>query len=445
MKRIFVLAAIVNGLFSVCKAQTYSISTIAGVTATHGYSGDGGSAVLALIDDPEDVVKDKAGYIYFNQFSPYPAIRRVTPAGIITTIAGTGIHGYTGDGGPATAAMLTSPRGMAIDKAGNIFIGDDGNYLIRKIDTAGIITTIAGTGTQGYSGDGGAATAARLYYINNIAVDQHNRIYIVDAYATLRRIDSSGVISTVGGTHGVTGFSGDGGPATLATFNNANTIATDQIGNVYVADLGNKRIRKIDTFGIITTIAGTGVFGNSGDGGLAVDAQIYPTHVQTDMSGNVYFSDAYHSVIRKINTAGIITTIAGNGTHAYGGDGNALLTSLSLPLGMVVDSLGDIYFADNGSARIRKLHNESLSAGPVLQPVGKVTFCPNPATDRMVIKTAAGAYDWYVVSNTIGQQVLQGEVSGIETELNVQLLPPGFFYLSLTGSARVEVYKFVKQ
>jgi sugar lactone lactonase YvrE len=225
-------------------------------------------------------------------------IRKVTPSGIISTVAGNGTAGYSGDGGMATSAQLNNPAGMAIDPVGNLYIADFLNSVIRKVTPSGIISTVAGNGTYGYSGDGGQATAAKLGYPVDMAVDSEGNLYIADwGNNRIRKVTPSGIISTVAGNGGFY-FSGDDGPATSAGLTSAQGIAIDSIGNLYIGDY--TRVRKVTPLGIISTVAGKGTDGYSGDGGHATDAQIFDAWgIAVDSIGNLYIADRHNFRIRK--------------------------------------------------------------------------------------------------------------------------------------------------
>lgn len=265
---------------------------------------------------------------------------------------------YSGDGGVATKAHLNMPMGLSVDVSGNIIIADAGNNVIRQVtsDTR-LISTICGNGSQGYSGDGDLATSADLFVPHNIAVDAAGNIYFSDAQNNVIRMitKSTGKIATLAGLgpdH--EGYSGDKGPATEAKLNFPEGVAVDKNGNIYIADSNNNVIRKISS-GIITTIAGTGADGYSGDGGLATRATFSSLKgIAVDSDGNIYIADSGNSVIRKINTTGIISTIAGNGTMGYSGDGAAAVNAqLSNPWSVAVDKDGNVYIADSGNSAIR--------------------------------------------------------------------------------------------
>ncbi len=279
-------------------AQEFTISTLAGTA--EGFSGDGGPAVQAQFYRPADVAVDGAGAIYIADTSNN-RIRRVDPSGTITTIAGARDEGFSGDRGPAVQAQLSLPGGVAVDGAGAVYIADLGNHRIRRVDPSGTITTIAGTGQGGFSGDGGPAVQAQLFFPEGVAVDGAGAIFIADrGNHRIRRVDPSGTITTIAGT-GQGGFSEDGGPAVQAQVSRPNGTGVDRVGTVYFADRGNHRIRRVDPSGTITTIAGTGDEGLSGDGGPAVQAWLNaPFGVAVDGTGAIFIADTYNDRIRKL-------------------------------------------------------------------------------------------------------------------------------------------------
>ncbi len=285
-------------------AKTGLIVTIAGngSYAYGGFSGDGGAATKAELNFPAGVAVDVAGNVYIADQHNQRVRKVAAKTGIITTVAGSRDNGYSGDNGAATDAELNNPAGVAVDATGNLYISDFGNNRIREVDAkTGIITTIAGTGDQSYSGDGGAATAAQLNNPWGIVVDASGTIYFDDYSNNCVRKISGGIISTIAGNENP-GFSGDDGPATAATLNSPAGIAIDESGVIYIGDSFNNRVRKISSSGIIRTVAGNGKKNFSGDGGAATSATLNtPKGVAVDPSGDaVYVADYYNNRIRKI-------------------------------------------------------------------------------------------------------------------------------------------------
>src|ERR1035441_4471790 len=343
------------------------ITTVAGNGAA-GYSGDGGPATSAKLDQPYAVAVDGPGNIYIAD-TANNVMRKVAAAtGIITTVAGNGAAYYSGDGGPAINASFHSPSGMAVDGSGNLYIGDTGNDAIRKVAAAtGIVTTVAGNGAAGYSGDGGPASSAGLSGPQGVAVDGSGNLFVADTgNAVMRKVaEATGIITTVAG-NGTAGYAGNGGAAIKAKLSGPSGVAVDGAGNVYIADTQNNAIRKVvAATGIITTVAGNGAAGYSGDGGPATKAELYsPMSVAVDGSGNLYIVDWQNEVIRKVAAAtDIITTVAGNRAEGYSGDGGpATSAELRLPNNLAVDGSGNVYIADSGNARIRMLVPEASHA-----------------------------------------------------------------------------------
>ena len=334
-----------------------TITTFAG-TGDPWFGGDGGPAVAAQLWSPYGVSVDGAGNLYITDTSHH-RVRKVDSSGVISTVAGSREHGYSGDGGQATAARLQSPRSVAVSGTDNLYIADANNHRIRKVNSSGVISTITGSVKPG---DGGRAINAQLRSPTGVAVDGADNLYIADANDhRIRKVDFSGVIATLAGT-GARGFGGDGGPATAAQLQNPWGVATDGMGNLYIADTGNDRIRRVDATGTITTIAGTGEHGDGGDGGRAVQAQLdAPWDVAVDAAGNLYIADTNNRRIRKVDSSGVITTIAGTGERGFGGDGNrAVAAQLSSPFGVATDDAGNLYIADTGNHRIRKVNSSGI-------------------------------------------------------------------------------------
>ena len=308
---------------------------------------------------PSAIVFDAAGNLYVAETGNH-VIRKIDTSGTTTTIAGTGTQGFAGDGGPATAALLDSPAGIAVDSAGNLYVADTHNQRIRRLTAAtGVITTIAGTGIGGFSGDGGAATAAALDLPTALALDDSGNLFVADTNNhRIRRVDgSTGVISTVAG-NGTEAFAGDGGPATSASIDSPAGIAVDSGGNLYLADTHNGRIREVVAgTGIISTLAGTGAFGFAGDSGSATSAALaWPRGITVDSSGNVFLADTNNHRIRRISAAGIMTTIAGQGTQTFAGDeAPAVAASLDSPRAVTLSPGGLVTLADTANQRVRQI------------------------------------------------------------------------------------------
>jgi sugar lactone lactonase YvrE len=334
-------------------AQSGIISTFAGY-GTRGFGGDGASATSASLNEPSGVAVDAAGNLYIADTYNH-RIRKVASDGTIRTVAGTGTAGFSGDGGPAVSAQLNLPYGMAIDAAGNLYIADSENCRIRKLTPDGIIRTVAGSGTAGFNGDGYIATSAQLRYPHGVAVDAAGNLFIADgANNRVRKVTPDGIIRTVAGT-GSYGFSGDGGPAVSALLYYPAGLVIDAAGNLLIADASNNRIRKLTPDGIINTVAGNGSNGFGGDGSIATSAQLYfPASVALDAAGNLYIADEINNCIRKVASNGIISTVAGNGSYGFSGDGG-LATSAMLwnPSSVAIDAIGNLLIADPGNNRIR--------------------------------------------------------------------------------------------
>jgi sugar lactone lactonase YvrE len=367
------------------------ITTVAG-NGTNGFSGDGGLATNAEFSSPVAVTMDSAGNLFIAEQNN-SRVRKVSTNGIITTVAGNGTGAYSGDGGFATNASLYYPSGVAFDAIGNLYIADFENSRIRKVDTNGVITTVAGNGSATYAGDGGAATNASLYYPFGVAFDASGNLYIADYDNTrIRKVDTNGIITTVAG-NGSNGFSGDGGAATNASIRLPSGVAFDASRNLYIADYGNNRIRKVDTNGIITTVAGNGSATYAGDGGAATNASLSaPNGVALDVFGNLYIADSGNERIRKVGMNGIITTVLGNGTIGYSGDGGAATSAaLYYPPGVVVDSSGNLFIADDFNERIRRVVMATLSYLPTFTLTVNNITTNNIGNYSVIVSSSAGS------------------------------------------------------
>jgi sugar lactone lactonase YvrE len=364
------------------------ISTVAG-NGTLGFGGDGSPATASRISSPHGLAIESSGNLYIADQQNH-RIRKVTTEGIISTFAGNGSQGFSGDGGQAALAQFNNPAHVIFDSAGNLYIADGNNYRIRKVMANGIITTVVGSGSQGYSGDGGPATSAAITWIEGMAFDSAGNLYIAN-YGThrVRKVDTSGIITTVAGT-GTKGYSGDGGPATAATLSSPAGLAVDSAGNLYIGDAGNNVVRKVTAAGIISTFAGNGTAGFSGDGGLATAASLRGLAMYTsqplmglvfDSDNNLLIGDSGNGAVRKVTPAGIISTIVGNGFNGYSGNGGiATAAQISLPEDMVVDSAGNLFIAETGNYRIRKV-TSILDCSSLAVSAGGVAACRTAGTN----------------------------------------------------------------
>lgn len=358
-----------------------TISTLVG-NGTGGYAGDNGLAGVAQLNSASGAAVDSEGNLYIAD-TGNNVVREVSAStGVIRTVAGNGTHGYAGDGAVATAASLNGPTGVALDPSGNLYISDSGNNTIREVNSStGIISTVAGNGVgdAGYSGDGGSAVNAQLNSPNGIAVDSKGNLYIADSQNNVIRqvAAGTGIITTIAG-NGSAGNTGDGVAATGAELSYPTGVAADQLGNLYVVDSGNLRIREVAAAtGLITTVAGTGGFGYSGDGGVPTAAEfMFPSGIAIDGNGNLYVTDDDADVVREVNiSAHTITTVAGNGTWGYSGDGGPA-TSAQMALdaiaGVAVDGAGNLYIADldnnviRGVGGVKQTPTVTLNAMPQL-------------------------------------------------------------------------------
>ncbi len=353
-------------------ASTHVITTVAG-NGSWGYRGDGGPATSAELDAPGGIALDADGDLFIADTNNN-CVREVTASTqVIATFAGD----RPGDNDPATAVALNGPDGVAADASGDLFIADTGNNCIREVNAAtGLVTTVAGSGFPGHSGDGGPATAAELHYPGGIAVDASGDLFIADTYNNcVREVNAStGDITTVAG-NGVAGYSGDGGQATNAELDRPCSLAVDADGNLFIADEKNNCIREVNaTTGVITTVAGNGTGGFSGDGGLATSAELdSPDGIAVDSGGDLFIADTSNNRIREVNaTTHVITTVAGNGTAGYSGDGGqATNAELYYPASIALDASGDLFIADTCNHRIREVN---ASTGVITTVAGSASY-----------------------------------------------------------------------
>ena len=354
-----------GGCHALFKVDPTGAMTIIGGTGRQGFSGDGGPATSAQMSYPWGIAVDAAGNVYFtDRDSNY--IRRIAVNGTIGVFAGSSTAGFAGDGLPAASALFSGPSGLAFDAAGNLYVADTGNQRIRKIAANGVVSTVAGSGDQGYTNDGAPALSADLNSPEGVALDAAGNLYIADTQnQRIREVTRDGNIATVAGT-GFPGYSGDNGPAASATMFLPTDVAVDKTGNLYIADLGSSRIRKV-AGGIITTIAGSdsGTMPTDGQAGVSIRFN-GPTGVAVDAAGNVYFTEGSIGSgsglgdgdyrVWKLTPGDIVTTAAGDGWKSFGGDGGpAAVAQVDNPGGMAFDSAGNLYVADAGNNRIREI------------------------------------------------------------------------------------------
>jgi sugar lactone lactonase YvrE len=420
-----------------------TISTYAG-NGSFGYTGDGASATDASIATSGGLAMDYSGNLYIADIY-FSVIRKVTPAGIITTVAGTGTTGYTGDGGAATAAELFNPAKVAVDSFGNLYIGDVQDHVVRKVSAAGIITTIAGNGTGGYTGDGGPATDATLYGGARVAADDSGNVYIPDIYDhVVRKVSLSGIITTIAG-NGIPGFSGDNGAATAAQLYAPSDIAIDKYRNIYIADDSNGRVRKITAAtGIITTIAGNGSRIYSGDNGPATAAGLSTGffYLATDRFGDVYITDSNR--VRVVNAAGIISTLSGNDTAGYSGDGGpATAALLNNPDGLATDSYGNVYISDLLNYRIRKVTIPGLTTQVHNTALLPLALYPDPSAGIFTIKTENGLRKTIQVYTAAGENVYDRTVTAQEPSVDISSYPDGVYLVYLRSDAGLSFQKII--
>ncbi len=429
-------------------ANAQIITTFAG-NGSPGFTGDGGQATAAQINQVYGIAADGLGNVYISEWG-YFRVRKINAAGVITTYAGTGVQGHTGDGGPATAAQIGYVYGLAADAAGNLYLSDWNYLFIRKIDPSGTITNFAGNGTFGYTGDGGAATAATIGYSYGIACDGLGNVYFDDwEHYVIRKVNSAGIISTFAG-NGSGGFSGDGGPATAASIDVAYGLASDPSGNVYLTGWtgagAEYRVRKINTSGIINTFAGTGVAGYTGDGGPATAAHIgWVYGIAADASGNVFINDWSYSHVRRVDPTGTINTIAGTGVVGFFGDGGpATAARFDNPYGLAVDGSDNVYVGDYYNYRVREIlgHNRppTFTGGHSIN----FTVCENTTGDSTNTILAVHDSDTWQILNW---SLLSGPAHGTAAAATsaptngLVVTPHGLYYTPTFGYSGTDSFK----
>jgi len=361
-----------------------------------------------------------------------------TVAGL-STAAGADTFGYTGDNILATNTALYFPADVFLDSTGNIFIADGYNNRIRKVNAlTGIITTVAGIDTAGATGDGGPATNAALNAPSGVCVDKSGNIYIADwGNNKIRKVTiATGIITTIAGT-GAYGFSGNGGPATDAQFDESDKVYLDNNDNVFIADQWNAVVWKVDAVtGVISIFAGNGFIGYSGDNGPATDAELSrPTGIYIDKQNNVFFAEFGNGVIRRVDAVtGTITTVAGTGVWGYSGDNGPATAAQMIPESVCFDSYGSMFIADMNNQLIRKVYNPTLGvASPRPSPKERVTLLPNPARDEVTVEGAAGSE--VSIYNMAGQEVYHGKILSDKQTFNIACISPGVYEVRIINSS----------
>jgi hypothetical protein len=426
-------------------ANAQIITTIAG-NGIEGFSGDGGAATNAELR-AYSVAVDNLNNLYIAEAENH-RIRKVNPAGIITTIAGIDSGVYDIEGIPATDAYINGPCKVAVDLFGNVYFNE--GVRVRKIDNAGILTTVAGSLYLPYGGFmGGPATAVGLATVTDIAVDGPGNIYIADPIGYfVYKVTTSGIITVIAG-NGVSGDAGDSGPATNAQLISPHNVTVDNIGNVYVTD--HYKIRKIDTSGIITTVAGNGLAGYSGDGGPATDATFNaPRNITVDTFNNLFIEDGNNYVIRKVSSSGVISTFAGNGIPGYTGDGgSATAAKLELGGGLACGISGNFYIASYNAIRMVS----TTSTGFISFSVSKIDIAlyPNPTNGTLLVNGALDINDnsgvVLEVENVIGQVVYKNAIStynGLFTaKVELNNVADGLYFLQIQSASKRNISSFV--
>lgn len=429
-----------------CGTASYGqnvIHTICGTGVT-GSNGDSGPATAAQIMIDNGIYVDNAMNVYLG--GTENKVRKINGAtGIITTIAGTGTAAYSGDGGPATAAEINSSCGLTMAPDGNIYFSDVMNRRIRKINTTtGIITTVAGGGTGGLI-EGGPATAESTLLPTAVKFDNLGNMYIADCGGgRIRKVNSMGIITTFAGNGSFASY-GDGGPATAAGINNPYDFCFDAAGNMYISDELGHKIRKVSsTTGIITTIAGTGTSGYSGDGTAATGAMITnPLSICLDHSGNLIFSDCENNRIRCINlSTGIISTVSGDGLAIDEGDGGpATAARLNHPEALFCDTLGRIYIGCE-FYRVRRIDNGGTTGVMTEQPFISSLY-PNPSTGTFHVTFPGAALRDLVITDVAGREIWHSRCNEKEITLDLNNQPDGFYQLKVANGNKVNSQKIV--
>jgi len=443
MKRIAAILLFSCACF-LSQAQENFITTVAG-NGTSVYSGDGGQATNASFVYPECICSDHFGNIYVADVLGNRIRKIVLSTGIITTVAGNGTCGTLGDGGPATDAILCNVQGICSDTSGDIYFGDGDNShpRIRKVTSStGIITTIAGNGIYGHRGDGGPATDAEFEYPTGLLMDKNGELYVADIGSnTVRKISLTGIITNIAG-NGTAAYSGDNGPAISAGLNEPCEVGLDSYGNIIITDYLNNCLRKVDaTTNVITTICGNGLPGYTGDGGPASNAKLNePYGIYVDKNDNIIFSDCNNAAIREIESStGIINTVAGCGAAGFSGDGGPAIDADIQPADVCLDSFGNMYIADFLNYRIRKVYNPVLAVKSPRGSLKEIDAFPNPAHNLLFIENAKD--NDITVFNVIGQEVYKGVISSNTETIDISGFANGMYVIRFVDAEMGQVAK----
>ncbi len=441
-KLLYKLLVFVFAIGNFCNCFSQTITTVAG-TGLSTSTGDGGPASLATLF-PGSIAIDKFGNYYIGD-GYHSFIRKVGINDTISTIAGNGTMGFSGDGGAATDAQIGVIDAMICDTLGNLFFCDISNNRIRKVSIDGIISTIVGDSSYAYNGDGLPATSTSIYNPAGIAFDSHGNLYFSDAgHSRVRKMSVSGIVTTIAG-NGSLSFGGDGGQATAAQIYHPRGIAIDAHDNIYFSDYNNRRIRKISSSGIITTVVGNGIGGYSGYGGAATAATFDGViGVKIDKYNNIYFSDYGNMTVNVVYSNGNIATLAGNGTCGFAVDsGLASASILCDPWYIALDSCGNIYVPDGGNWRVRKItfdHCNYLSTPTVKNISQTPAYYPNPFSSELTIENKT-PIESLVVFNLLGQKIFEDNNLPQQKAIDTRNWPNGMYLLQINHGTIQKVLK----
>ena len=448
MKKLYVL--FISALSFSIGAQAQTISTIAGDSLTGGFSGDGGAATAAQLNFPTYVTVDIYGNTYVSDNTNH-RVRKITASGIITTIAGNGTTTYAGDGSIADSCGLYSPMGLAVDHWGDVYVADAG--CIRKIDPSGFISTYAGgcaTCTGGYSGDGGQATDAALDRPMGMAIDITGNLYFTEPnFSVVRKITPTGIISTVAGIGSEAHDYGDG-IATATGMFHPSDVAVDGAGNIYVTDFYNLEVRKIDASGMMHTVAG-GPGLTFAAGPATASGVGFPNSIAVDGHGNIYITDAGFYFIYKIDSTGIISKIAGNGTDGFSGDGGpALSAEIGAYTAVRSDAANNLFFADPANNRVRRISAIPVTNTGVIETPKPSFFTvfPNPTTGKFTIQmTPCPQASSITITDLLGRMVYNctAAPNTSTAQLDLGHLQPGAYIVKLKNSNGTDEQKIIIQ